>query len=62
MMKEWLLKFSEYNKNIMDLIIGKRNTTLKYTHAYSDEDSIHFDTNYLNSLKNEILNHNPFII
>ena len=33
MMKEWLLKFSEYNKNIIDFIIRKRNTTLKYSHA-----------------------------
>ena len=33
MMKEWLLKFSKYNKNTIDLIIGKRNTTLKYYHA-----------------------------
>ena len=33
MMEKWLLKFSEYNKNIIDLIIGKRNTTLKNTHA-----------------------------
>ena len=33
MMKEWSFKFSKYNKNIIDLIIGKRNTTLKYSHA-----------------------------
>ena len=33
MMKEWLLKFSKYNKNIIDLIIGKRKTPLKYSHA-----------------------------
>ena len=32
MMKEWLLKFSEYNKNTIDLINGKRNTPLKYSH------------------------------
>ena len=33
MMREWLLKFSKYNKNTIDLIIGKRNTSLKYSHA-----------------------------
>ena len=33
MMKEWLLKFSKYNKNTIDFIIGKRNTSLKYFHA-----------------------------
>ena len=33
MMEEWLLKFSKYNKNTIDLIIGKRNTSLKYCHA-----------------------------
>ena len=34
MMKEWLLKFSKYNKNTIDLIIGKKkNTSLKYSHA-----------------------------
>ena len=33
MMEKWLLKFSKYNKNTIDLIIGKRNTTLKYSHA-----------------------------
>ena len=33
MMEECLLNFSNYNKNTIDLIIGKRNTTLKYCHA-----------------------------
>ena len=35
MMEEWLLKFSKYNKNTIDLITGKKkkNTSLKYSHA-----------------------------
>ena len=33
MMEKWLLKFSKYNKNTIDLIIGKRNTSLKHYHA-----------------------------
>ena len=33
MMEKLLLKFSKYNKNTIDLIICKRNTTLKYSHA-----------------------------
>ena len=35
MMEKWLLKLSKYNKNTIDLIIGKKkkNTSLKYSHA-----------------------------
>ena len=32
MIEEWSLRLTEYNKNIIDLIIGK-STTLKHTHA-----------------------------
>ena len=48
MMKEWLLKFSKYNKNTIDLIIGKRNTSLKYYHAAVRE--ILFILTQLNSI------------
>ena len=52
MMEKWLLKFSKYNKNTIDLIIGKRNTSLKILSCRSEGDSLYFDANEFNLLKN----------
>ena len=61
MMDKWLLKFSKYNKNTIDLIIGKRNTSLKYYHAAVRE--ILFILTQMNSIywKIKLLKHISFM-
>ena len=61
MMEEWLLKFSKYNKNTIDLIIGRRNTSLKYSQDAVKE--ILFILTQMNSIfwKINLLKHIPFM-
>ena len=61
MMEKLLLKFSKYNKNTIDLIIGKRNAYLKYYHAAVRE--ILFILTQMNSIywKIKLLKHISFM-
>ena len=52
MMEKWLLKLSKYNKNTIDLIIGKKKHIIKILSCRSEGDSLYLDENEFNFLKN----------